>query len=42
MGKMVKEAAKRNQGGCFAILEGGYNHRVLGQNVLALLEGMEA
>ncbi|MDQ5988164.1 MAG: Histone deacetylase-like amidohydrolase [Syntrophus sp. SKADARSKE-3] len=40
MGKMVKDAAGRNQGGCFAILEGGYNHKVLGQNVLALLEGL--
>ena len=42
MGKMVKEAARRNQGGCFAILEGGYNHQVLGQNVMALLEGLDA
>ncbi len=41
MGSMVREAAARNKGGCFAILEGGYNHRVLGQNVLALIEGME-
>jgi len=41
MGQLVKEAAARNKGGCFAILEGGYNHRVLGQNVLALIEGME-
>jgi acetoin utilization deacetylase AcuC-like enzyme len=23
-----------------AILEGGYNHRVLGQNVMAFIEGM--
>lgn len=41
MGKMVKDAAHINKGGYFAILEGGYNHRVLGQNVMALLEGME-
>lgn len=41
MGRMVREAAERNGGGCFAILEGGYNHRVLGHNVLALLEGLE-
>lgn len=40
MGRMVKEAATRNGGGCFALLEGGYNHRVLGQNVLALVEGL--
>jgi acetoin utilization deacetylase AcuC-like enzyme len=41
MGGMVREAATKNGGGCFAILEGGYNHRVLGQNTLAFLEGME-
>lgn len=40
IGQMVREAAKRNQGGCFALLEGGYNHRVLGKNVLAFLEGL--
>jgi len=40
MGRLVKEAAKRNSGGCFAILEGGYNHTVLGHNVQALLEGL--
>ena len=41
MGRMVKEAARRSEGGYFAILEGGYNHQVLGRNVMALLEGME-
>jgi len=41
MGRMVKEAAQRDGGGCFAILEGGYNHQVLGQNVMALIEGLE-
>ncbi|MBU0994454.1 MAG: histone deacetylase family protein [Proteobacteria bacterium] len=40
MGTMVKKASERNAGGCFAILEGGYNHEVLGQNVKALLEGL--
>ena len=40
IGKMVRQAALRNNRGCFAILEGGYNHRVLGHNVLALMEGM--
>ncbi len=40
IGKNVKAAAKRNNGGCFAILEGGYNHDVLGQNVLAMIEGL--
>jgi acetoin utilization deacetylase AcuC-like enzyme len=41
MGRLVKETAKRNKGGCFGILEGGYNHRVLGKNVLAFIEGLE-
>ncbi len=40
IGKMVRAAAARSGGGCFGILEGGYNHRVLGENVLALLEGL--
>lgn len=42
MGRMVREAARKNGGGCFGLLEGGYNHRVLGGNVLAFLEGLEA
>ena len=41
IGRMVREASKNNRGGCFAILEGGYNHGVLGRNVMALIEGME-
>ena len=41
MGEMVKGAATKNRAGYFALLEGGYNHQVLGRNVLALLEGME-
>jgi acetoin utilization deacetylase AcuC-like enzyme len=41
IGRMVRKAAERAGGGCFAILEGGYNHQVLGANVLALIEGME-
>lgn len=40
MGRMVREAAQRCGAGCFAILEGGYNHAVLGHNVLALMRGM--
>jgi len=40
IGISVRRAAERNNGGCFAILEGGYNHDVLGQNVLALMQGM--
>jgi acetoin utilization deacetylase AcuC-like enzyme len=40
IGRMVKTAADRCGGSSFAILEGGYNHRVLGDNVMALIEGM--
>ena len=40
IGVRVRRAARRNGGGCFAILEGGYNHDVLGENVLALIQGM--
>jgi len=40
IGKMVREVAEENGAGYFGILEGGYNHRVLGKNVLAFLEGM--
>ncbi len=40
IGKIVKSAAHRCGGGCFGILEGGYNHQVLGHNVKALLEGL--
>ncbi|MBN2297968.1 MAG: histone deacetylase family protein [Deltaproteobacteria bacterium] len=40
IGRLVRQASKRNNGGCFAILEGGYNHQVLGHNVLALIQGM--
>jgi len=40
IGRMVREAAERNKGGCFALLEGGYNHEVLGQNVMALVDGL--
>lgn len=42
MGRMVRQAAARNRGGCFGILEGGYNHHVLGGNVRAFLRGMDA
>lgn len=40
IGRLVRRAAKRHKGGCFALLEGGYNHRVLGQNALSLIEGL--
>ena len=41
IGSMVKECAKAANGGYYAVLEGGYNHAVLGRNVEALLRGME-
>jgi len=41
MGRMVREASEKSGGGCFAILEGGYNHRVIGENALALIKGLE-
>lgn len=41
IGKWVSAAARRNNGGCFGILEGGYNHDVLGENVLAFIQGMD-
>lgn len=40
IGRMVLECASRNKGGCFALLEGGYNHSVLGHNVMALIQGL--
>jgi len=40
MGQMVRNASRRNGGGCFGILEGGYNYDVLGLNVLALINGL--
>lgn len=40
MGRMVAKTAARNNGGCFGILEGGYNHKILGDNVMAFIRGM--
>ncbi len=40
IGRMVRETARKTGAGFFAILEGGYNHRVLGHNCMALLQGM--
>jgi len=42
IGEMVKTASLRCDGGCFGVLEGGYNHQVLGQNVLALIQGLSS
>jgi acetoin utilization deacetylase AcuC-like enzyme len=39
IGILVSQAASACGGGYFAILEGGYNHEVLGHNVGALIEG---
>jgi acetoin utilization deacetylase AcuC-like enzyme len=41
MGRMAARSAQNSGGGCFAILEGGYNHDVIGQNAAALIEGLE-
>jgi acetoin utilization deacetylase AcuC-like enzyme len=42
MGQQVKGFALKNcQGRRFGVLEGGYNHNVLGRNVRAFLEGMD-
>ncbi len=40
IGRMVHETARRLGAGCFALLEGGYNHAVLGETVRAFLEGL--
>lgn len=40
MAQWVRAAAVRNGGGCYGILEGGYNHNVLGGNVHAFLKGL--
>jgi acetoin utilization deacetylase AcuC-like enzyme len=40
IGKMVRQAANDAGGGCFAILEGGYNHNVLGRNAASLINGL--
>jgi len=42
IGKIVKENAEEKcEGRRFAVLEGGYNHRVLGKNVRAFVSGLE-
>lgn len=40
IGALVRAAADACGAGCFALLEGGYNHDVLGQSAAALMEGM--
>lgn len=41
IGHYAATAAKRCNSGLFAILEGGYNHDVLGKNTQALIRGMQ-
>ncbi len=41
MGRMVHDTCERLGSGCFGLLEGGYNHSVLGRNVFALLRGLQ-
>ena len=42
IGKMIKKfASKECNGRRYAVLEGGYNHAVLGKNVKAFLQGVE-
>jgi acetoin utilization deacetylase AcuC-like enzyme len=41
IGRMVFDTCKRLGIGAFGILEGGYNHDVLGKNVAAFLKGFE-
>ncbi len=43
IGKMISSHARKACGGkFFAVLEGGYNHQVLGKNVRAMLEGFDS
>ena len=42
IGTMVRQTARVSGGGCFAILEGGYNHDVMGHNVAALIDGLSS
>ena len=40
IGQLARIAAEKNcKGKRFAVLEGGYNHTVLGKNVVSFLEG---
>lgn len=40
IGHLIRETCLRLGIGCFAVLEGGYNHHVLGESVLAFLRGL--
>lgn len=41
MGRMVHSTCRHLKIGCFGLLEGGYNHGVLGKNVRAFLRGLQ-
>ncbi|MDD5476237.1 MAG: histone deacetylase family protein [Syntrophales bacterium] len=41
LGRIILRASEKCGAGYFAILEGGYNHGVIGRNVEAFLEGMQ-
>jgi acetoin utilization deacetylase AcuC-like enzyme len=41
IGRLVRGAGQACGAGYFALLEGGYNHAVLGSNVVALMEGFD-
>ena len=41
MGLMVRKACRRLGVGCFAVLEGGYNHESMGESAAALMKGLE-
>ncbi len=41
MGRMLHDTCSKLGIGCFGLLEGGYNHSVLGRNVLAFLRGIQ-
>ncbi len=40
IGKLIKKASKKNRAGCFAVMEGGYNQKVLGRNVMEFIQGV--
>jgi acetoin utilization deacetylase AcuC-like enzyme len=42
IGALVSQAARSCGAGYFGILEGGYNHEVLGHNVAALMDGLSS
>jgi acetoin utilization deacetylase AcuC-like enzyme len=41
MGGLVREACLRLGVGCFAILEGGYNHQSMAESAVAFMQGLE-